>query len=108
MDRVVPLWNEHIVPELAAGHSVVIAAHGHTIRALVKNLDGLSDEAIAQLSIPNGVPLVYKLDEQLQPICRRRESADPPQAADSVSLCGCFLGEVDIAAQNSLPSSLMR
>jgi 2,3-bisphosphoglycerate-dependent phosphoglycerate mutase len=66
--RVVPYYNSVIVPEIKAGKKVLIAAHGNSLRALVKYLDNISDEDIAGLNIPTGVPLVYELDEDLKPI----------------------------------------
>jgi len=66
--RVMPIWNESIAPAIKAGKKVVIAAHGNSIRALVKYLDNISDDDIVGLNIPNGVPLVYELDESLKPI----------------------------------------
>ena len=65
--RVVPYYNEVIVPEIKAGKKVLIAAHGNSLRALVKYLDNISDADIAGLNIPTGVPLVYELDEDLKP-----------------------------------------
>ncbi|MDD7037343.1 MAG: 2,3-diphosphoglycerate-dependent phosphoglycerate mutase [Mollicutes bacterium] len=66
--RVVPYYNDVIVPEIKAGKKVLIAAHGNSLRALVKYLDNISDADIAGLNIPTGVPLVYELDEDLKPI----------------------------------------
>jgi 2,3-bisphosphoglycerate-dependent phosphoglycerate mutase len=66
--RVLPLWNESIAPAIKAGKQIVIAAHGNSLRALIKYLDGISDDDIVGLNIPNGVPLVYELDENLKPI----------------------------------------
>jgi 2,3-bisphosphoglycerate-dependent phosphoglycerate mutase len=66
--RVVPYYNEVIVPEIKAGKRVLIAAHGNSLRALVKYLDNISDADIAGLNIPTGVPLVYELDSDLKPI----------------------------------------
>ncbi len=66
--RVLPLWNEALAPAILSGQRVLIAAHGNSIRALVKYLDGISDQDIVGLNIPNGVPLVYELDAQLRPI----------------------------------------
>jgi 2,3-bisphosphoglycerate-dependent phosphoglycerate mutase len=66
--RVVPFWTESIAPALRAGKRVVVAAHGNSIRALVKYLDGISDGDIVGLNIPNGIPLVYELDAGLQPL----------------------------------------
>jgi 2,3-bisphosphoglycerate-dependent phosphoglycerate mutase len=66
--RVMPAWNEEIAPEIRAGKKILIAAHGNSLRALIKMLDGISDEAIVGLNIPNGQPLVYELDAELKPI----------------------------------------
>lgn len=66
IDRVVPFWNQRIVPELAAGRRVIVAAHGNSIRALVKHLDGLDEDAIMQVNIPTGVPLLYELDVHMK------------------------------------------
>ncbi|TDV18473.1 2,3-diphosphoglycerate-dependent phosphoglycerate mutase [Paraburkholderia caballeronis] len=66
--RVLPVWNESIAPAIKSGRRVLIAAHGNSIRALVKYLDEVSDNEIVGLNIPNGVPLVYELDENLKPI----------------------------------------
>jgi len=66
--RVLPLWNESMVPAILAGKRIVVAAHGNSIRALVKYLDNISDDDIVGLNIPNGQPLVYELDAQLKPI----------------------------------------
>ncbi len=66
--RVLPFWNESIGPAIRAGKKVVVAAHGNSIRALVKYLDGIADDAIVGVNIPNGIPLVYELDANLQPI----------------------------------------
>ena len=66
--RVLPYWNEQIAPAILSGQRVLIAAHGNSIRALVKYLDGIADEAIVGVNIPNGIPLVYELDKDLKPI----------------------------------------
>jgi len=66
--RVLPYWHETIAPAIGAGQRVLIAAHGNSIRALVKYLDGISDADIVGLNIPNGIPLVYELDADLQPL----------------------------------------
>ena len=71
IERVVPYFNEHIAPEIKAGKNVIIAAHGNSLRALVKYLDNISDADILNLNIPTGVPLVYELDENLKPISHR-------------------------------------
>ncbi len=66
--RVVPFWENTIVPEIKKGKKIIIAAHGNSLRALVKFLDNISDKDILELNIPTGVPLVYELDEQIKPI----------------------------------------
>ncbi|RYG87383.1 2,3-bisphosphoglycerate-dependent phosphoglycerate mutase, partial [bacterium] len=66
LDRVLPLWNEAIAPRLKAGQNVLIAAHGNSLRAMVKMLDGKSEAEIVELNIPTGVPLLYDLDDQLK------------------------------------------
>ena len=66
--RVLPFWNETIAPGIVAGQRVIVAAHGNSIRALVKYLDNISDDDIVGVNIPNGIPLVYELDAQLRPI----------------------------------------
>ncbi|NLX85416.1 MAG: 2,3-diphosphoglycerate-dependent phosphoglycerate mutase, partial [Synergistaceae bacterium] len=66
--RVIPYWEKYIVPEIKAGSKLIIAAHGNSIRAMVKYLDNISDKDILELNIPTGVPLVYELDESLKPL----------------------------------------
>jgi 2,3-bisphosphoglycerate-dependent phosphoglycerate mutase len=66
--RVLPYWHEVLAPAIRTGQRVLVAAHGNSLRALVKYLDGMSDEAIVELNIPNGVPLVYEFDEHLKPL----------------------------------------
>ena len=66
--RVLPCWNDTIAPAIKSGQRVLIAAHGNSMRALVKYLDGISDKDIVGLNIPNGIPLVYELDHELKPI----------------------------------------
>ena len=68
VDRVMPCWNEVLAPAIRGGRRLLIAAHGNSIRALVKMLDGISDDDIVGVNIPNGIPLVYELDAQLRPI----------------------------------------
>jgi len=70
LDRVTPCWNELIAPELRAGKNVLIAAHGNSLRALVKMLDRISAEEITGFNIPTGIPLLYQLDDDLQPLSR--------------------------------------
>ena len=69
--RVLPLWDQTLAPAIKSGQRIVIAAHGNSIRALVKHLDGTSDADIVGVNIPNGVPLVYQLDAGLKPISKR-------------------------------------
>lgn len=68
IDRVIPYWEEVIKPRIASGERVIIAAHGNSLRALVKYLDDLNEEEILELNIPTGVPLVYEFDENFKPI----------------------------------------
>jgi len=69
--RMLPYWYDAIVPDLRAGRCVLVGAHGNSLRALVKHLDGISDDAIAELNIPTGIPLVYELDEHFRPVSSR-------------------------------------
>jgi 2,3-bisphosphoglycerate-dependent phosphoglycerate mutase len=66
--RVIPLWTDSMAPAIKSGKRLVVVAHGNSIRALIKYLDNTSEEAIVNLNIPNGIPLVYELDENLKPI----------------------------------------
>ncbi len=66
--RFLPLWNESIAPEVARGRRVIIAAHGNSLRALIKYLDNVSEHDIVELNVPTGIPLVYELDAQLKPL----------------------------------------
>lgn len=76
--RFLPAWNDEIVPTLKAGRRVIVAAHGNSLRALVKHLDGISDEEIVGLNIPTGMPLVYELDASFQP--KKRYYLGDPEA----------------------------
>jgi 2,3-bisphosphoglycerate-dependent phosphoglycerate mutase len=78
--RALPYWADGIVPDLRAGRVVLVGAHGNSLRALVKHLDGISDSEIAELNIPTGNPLVYELDDDLRPT-RDRRYLDPEAAA---------------------------
>jgi len=71
LDRVLPYFEARIAPQLKAGKNVLIVAHGNSLRALVKKLDGISDEDITSLNIPTGVPLLYELDDSLKPVSSR-------------------------------------
>ena len=81
IDRFLPYWESEIVPDLQSGRTVLVAAHGNSLRALVKHLDGISDEDIAGLNIPTGMPLVYRLDESMAPTVAGGEYLDPEAAA---------------------------
>ncbi len=78
--RVLPCWDDTLAPALKAGRRIVVAAHGNSIRALVKMLDGIGDDAIVGVNIPNGIPLVYDLDAALKPL-GHRYLGDPAAAA---------------------------
>ncbi|MBN9239961.1 MAG: phosphoglyceromutase [Micrococcales bacterium 70-64] len=80
IDRMLPYWQSDIVPSLASGQTVLVTAHGNSLRALVKHLDGISDEDIAELNIPTGIPLVYELDDEFTPVAPSRY-LDPEAAA---------------------------
>ena len=82
--RVLPYWEARIAPELKAGKRVLIAAHGNSLRALVKHLDGISDDAIVKLNIPTGIPLVYELDERMKPL-QHYYLGDPDEIARRVA-----------------------
>ena len=79
--RFLPYWESEIVPDLRSGRTVLVAAHGNSLRALVKHLDGISDEDIAALNIPTGMPLVYELDDSMQPTLKGGQYLDPEAAA---------------------------
>jgi 2,3-bisphosphoglycerate-dependent phosphoglycerate mutase len=83
--RFLPYWESDVVPDLRTGRTVLVAAHGNSLRALVKHLDGISDEDIAGLNIPTGMPLVYRLDDELQPTVRGGEYLDPEAAAEAAA-----------------------
>ncbi|MBU4465739.1 MAG: phosphoglyceromutase [Actinobacteria bacterium] len=80
IDRLLPYWHSDIAPDLTAGKTVLVTAHGNSLRGLVKHLDGISDADIAELNIPTGIPLVYHLDEDLKPLAPA-EYLDPEAAA---------------------------
>ena len=79
--RMLPYWHDAIVPDLAVGRTVLVVAHGNSLRALVKHLDGIGDAEIAELNIPTGIPLVYELDHQYLPVTKGGEYLDPRAAA---------------------------
>lgn len=80
IDRLLPYWDEAIAPDLRSGKTVLVTAHGNSLRGLVKHLEGISDADIAELNIPTGIPLVYRLDENLVPLAPG-EYLDPEAAA---------------------------
>lgn len=87
VERFVPYWNETIVPTVKSGKRVLIAAHGNSLRALVKHLDNVPDDEIVRLNIPTGIPLVYELDDDIKPI-KHYYLGDPEElkkAIDSVA-----------------------
>jgi len=83
--RMLPYWESDVIPDLRAGKTTLLAAHGNSIRALVKHLDGISDADIAGLNIPTGIPLVYILDDNLKPTVPGGEYLDPKAAAEAVA-----------------------
>ncbi|NYI07553.1 phosphoglyceromutase [Allostreptomyces psammosilenae] len=82
--RMLPYWYEGIVPDLLDGNTVLVAAHGNSLRALVKHLDGISDKDIAGLNIPTGIPLLYELDADFRPVVEGGRYLDPEAAAASI------------------------
>jgi 2,3-bisphosphoglycerate-dependent phosphoglycerate mutase len=83
--RMLPYWYDAIIPDLRTGRTVLVVAHGNSLRALVKHLDDISDEAIAALNIPTGIPLRYDLDENLRPITKGGTYLDPAAAAEAAA-----------------------
>jgi len=83
--RFLPYWESAVVPDLRAGKVVLLAAHGNSLRALVKHLDGISDEDIAGLNIPTGIPLRYDLDDAFRPTVPGGTYLDPDAAAEAVA-----------------------
>jgi 2,3-bisphosphoglycerate-dependent phosphoglycerate mutase len=79
--RMLPYWYDAIVPDLAAGRVTLVVAHGNSLRALIKHLDGISDTEIAELNVPTGMPLVYELDERFRPTVPGGRYLDPDAAA---------------------------
>ncbi|MCR6493385.1 phosphoglyceromutase [Cellulomonas sp. P24] len=85
LDRALPYWSSDIVPDLRAGKTVLVAAHGNSIRAIVKFLDDIDDETIAGINIPTGIPLQYELDEEsLKPVVKGGTYLDPDAAAEAI------------------------
>jgi 2,3-bisphosphoglycerate-dependent phosphoglycerate mutase len=82
--RMLPYWYDGIVPDLRRDLTVAVVAHGNSLRALVKHLDGMSDEAVVALNIPTGVPLLYELDDAMRPLTSGGEYLDPQAAAAAI------------------------
>ena len=85
LERMLPYWESDVKPDLEAGKTVLIAAHGNSLRALVKNLDGISDDEISGLNIPTGIPLYYELDENFKPVTAGGEYLDPEAAKIAIA-----------------------
>ena len=83
--RFLPYWGSAITADLRAGQTVLVAAHGNSLRAMVKHLDGISDDDIAALNIPTGMPLVYELDDDMRPTVRGGHYLDPDAAAEAAA-----------------------
>ena len=85
VDRMLPYWFDAIIPDLTAHKTVLVTAHGNSLRALVKHLDGISDADIAGLNIPTGIPLLYELNDDFTPVKVGGEYLDPAAAADAIT-----------------------
>ena len=85
IERMLPYWHESIVPDLKRGKRVLVTAHGNSLRALVKHLDGISDADISDLNIPTGIPLYYTLNSDLSPVLKGGEYLDPLAAKDAIA-----------------------
>ena len=83
--RMLPYWFDAIIPDLTAHKTVLVTAHGNSLRALVKHLDGISDADIAGLNIPTGIPLLYELNDDFTPVTKGGEYLDPAAAADAIT-----------------------
>lgn len=83
--RMLPYWESDIIPDLRDGKTVLVAAHGNSLRALVKHLDGISDTDIAGLNIPTGIPLAYELDDAFAPVTPGGRYLDPAAAAEAAA-----------------------
>jgi len=85
VERMLPYWYDDVVPDLRSGATVLVTAHGNSLRALVKHLDGISDEDIAALNIPTGIPLVYELDADMRPLVPGCRYLDPDAATQAIT-----------------------
>ncbi|MCI0153627.1 phosphoglyceromutase [Dermacoccus nishinomiyaensis] len=81
IERFLPYWHDEVVPDLQDGKTVLLAAHGNSLRAVVKHLDGISDDDIVGVNIPTGMPLVYELDDNFEPVTKGGRYLDPEAAA---------------------------
>ena len=84
VDRLLPYWYDAIVPELRLGQTVLVVAHGNSMRAILKHLDGISDEEIVKLNVPTGIPLRYELDDDVRPVTRGGAYLDPEAAQAAI------------------------
>jgi 2,3-bisphosphoglycerate-dependent phosphoglycerate mutase len=85
LERMLPYWDDAIVPDLRAGKTVLVTAHGNSLRALVKHLDDIAEDEIVGLNIPTGIPLVYELDDDLKPTEPRGRYLDPAAAEEAIA-----------------------
>ena len=81
---MLPYWSESIIPDLQSSKTVLVTAHGNSLRALVKHLDGISDTDIVEINIPTGIPLLYELDEDFAPLKKGGEYLDPQAAKTAI------------------------
>lgn len=85
LERLLPYWENNIIEDLKAGKVVLIVAHGNSLRALIKHLDGLDEDTITGLNVPTGIPLVYELDENFKPVTPGGRYLDPEAAKDAIA-----------------------
>ncbi len=85
LERALPYWESDVIPDLQAGKTVLVAAHGNSLRAIIKHLDGIDDETIAGLNVPTGIPLVYELDEDFKPVVKGGRYLDADAAAAAIA-----------------------
>jgi 2,3-bisphosphoglycerate-dependent phosphoglycerate mutase len=85
LERALPYWESEIVPDLREGKTVLVAAHGNSLRAIIKHLDGIDDDVIAGLNVPTGIPLVYELDDDMKPVTAGGTYLDPAAAAEAIA-----------------------
>lgn len=85
LERALPYWNAEVVPDLQAGKVVLVAAHGNSLRAIIKHLDGIDDQTISGMNVPTGIPLVYELDESLAPTKPGGTYLDPEAAKEAIA-----------------------